>query len=313
MLARIFTVAVLLLVLAFPMTAKELKVLMIGNSFSICVGRNLPQIVAADPDNKLILTSAFIGGCTFERHYNNLVKAEANPQHSPYRITVWDSAAENEKKQISEKKGNINELLKNNQYDIITIQQGSQKSFNFAAYEPFAGDIIKYIRKYQKNAEIVVHQTWSYRSDSKRFPALIEDQNIMYGKLKEAYGQLAEKYKFRVIPMGDAVQAYRAAAPVKFAVATTQVVYPKLPSDAGDVVGKFAWRVDRKTKQRTLGTDSHHLNNRGEYMQAVLWYMFLFNAPVEKVKFIPKDIPAGEATLLLKSAAKALAEYKQVK
>ena len=148
MFARIFTVAVLLLALAFPMTAKELKVLMIGNSFSICVGRNLPQIVAADPENKLILTSAFIGGCTFERHYNNLVQAEANPQHRPYRITVWDSAAENEKKQISEKKGNINELLKNNQYDIITIQQGSRKSFNFAAYEPFAGVIIKYIRKY---------------------------------------------------------------------------------------------------------------------------------------------------------------------
>ena len=311
MFARIFTVAVLLLALASPMAAKELKVLMIGNSFSICVGNNLPQIVANDPDNKLVLTSAYIGGCTFERHYNNLVKSESNPSLRPYRITVWDSAAEN--KQISDGKGNVNELLKNNQYDIITIQQGSQKSFDFAAYEPFAGEIIKYIRKYQKNAEIVVHQTWSYRCDSKRFSKLIENQDIMYDKLKAAYGKLAEKYQFRVIPMGDAVQAYRAATPVKFAVSTAEFVYPNLPSDAGDVVGKFAWRVDKKTKQRSVGTDSHHLNKRGEYMQAVLWYMFLFNAPVEKVKFVPDYIPAAEAALLQSSAAKALKDCKQVK
>ena len=311
MFVRIFTVAVLLLLLASPMAAKELKVLMIGNSFSICVGNNLPQIVANDPDNKLVLTSAYIGGCTFERHYNNLVKSESTPKHRPYRITVWDSAAEN--KQISDGKGNVNELLKNNQYDIITIQQGSQKSFDFAAYEPFAGEIIKYIRKYQKNAEIVVHQTWSYRCDSKRFPKLIENQDIMYDKLKAAYGKLAEKYQFRVIPMGDAVQAYRAATPVKFAVSTAEFVYPNLPSDAGDVVGKFAWRVDKKTKQRSVGTDSHHLNKRGEYMQAVLWYMFLFNAPVEKVKFVPDYIPAAEAALLQASAAKALKDCKQVR
>lgn len=311
MLARFLTIAVLLLTFAFPMMAKELKVLMIGNSFSICVGNNLPQIVAQDPDNKLVLTSAYIGGCTFDRHYNNLVKAEKNSKHAPYRITVWDS--ENKSLKVKNYKGNINELLKNNQYDVITIQQGSRKSFDFAAYEPFAGELIKYIRKYQKNAEIVVHQTWSYRCDSTRFPSLIENQNIMYEKLKDAYGKLSEKYKFRVIPMGDAVQIYRADTPVKFTVSSEKFEYPKLPSDAGDVVGKFAWRVDKKTKKRVLGTDSHHLNKRGEYMQAVLWYMFLFDAPVGKVKYTPKNIDAKEAELLKSSAAKALAAYKQVK
>ena len=55
------------------------------------------------------------------------------------------------------------------------------------------------------------------------------------------------------------------------------------------------------------------LNKRGEYMQAVLWYMFLFNAPVEKVKFVPEYIPAAEADLLQASAAKALKACKQVK
>ena len=73
--------------------AKELKVLMIGNSFSISVGRFLPQIVGADPENKLILTSAYIGGCPLEKHYNNLLKAQEKPSYAPYKITVWDSGA----------------------------------------------------------------------------------------------------------------------------------------------------------------------------------------------------------------------------
>lgn len=312
MFARGFIAAVLLLLAAFPMAAKELKVLMIGNSFSICVGNYLPQIVAKDAGNKLVLISAYIGGCTFERHYNNLVKAEKNSKHAPYKITVWNSEKEPGKGNV--RKGNINDLLKNNQYDIITIQQGSQKSFKFDAYEPYAGELIKYIRKYQKNSEIVIQQTWSYRSDSKRFPKLIADQNIMYAKLKEAYGKLAEKYKFRVIPMGDAVQIYRADSPVKFAaVDTAAYAYPKLPAIDGDSVGKFAWRKDKKTGKRVIGTDSHHLNCRGEYMQAVLWYMFLFDAPVENVKFVPEKIDAQEAALLKNSAAKALVGYKQVK
>ena len=312
MFARKFIAALLLLaVVAFPAAAKELKVLMIGNSFSICVGNYLPQIVAADPDNKLELTSAFIGGCTFDRHYTNLMKAENNPKLSPYRISIWQADKKSEK--VKDYKGNINELLKNNQYDIITIQQGSQKSFKFDAYEPFAGDLIKYIRKYQKNAEIVIHQTWSYRCDSKRFPSLIADQNVMYAKLKDAYGKLAEKYKFRVIPMGDAVQVYRADNPVKFAVSDKVYKYPELPSIDGDAVGKFVWRKDKNTGKRVIGTDSHHLNFRGEYMQAVLWYMFLFDAPVENVKFVPENIDAKEAALLKNSAAKALKAYKQAK
>ena len=90
MFARICVVSCMLFAILSPLAAKELKVLMIGNSFSICVGNNLPQIVAEDSENKLVLTSAYIGGCTFDRHYSQLLKAEKDPKHAPYKITVWD-------------------------------------------------------------------------------------------------------------------------------------------------------------------------------------------------------------------------------
>ena len=311
MYSKLLVAVCMLLIAVSSVSAKELKVLMIGNSFSVCVGNYLPQIVAADGENKLVLTSAYIGGCTLERHYNNLVKAEKEANFKPYQVKVWDSAVNPVKAQAVRK--NVNELLKNNQYDVISIQQGSQKSFDFKSFEPYAGEIIKYIRKYQKNAEIVIQQTWSYRKDSARFPKLIADQVVMYNQLKDAYGKLAAKYQLRVIPMGDAVQIYRADTPVKYTVPAKTCKRPELPSDAGDVVGKFAWRKNKKTQEFSMGADCHHLNFRGEYMQAALWYMFLFDAPAEKIKFSPKNVDAKEVALLKNSAVKALKGYKQVK
>ena len=48
-------------------------------------------------------------------------------------------------------------------------------------------------------------------------------------------------------------------------------------------------------------------------MQAVLWYMFLFDVKMDKVNFVPANIDAKEAALLKNSASRALAGYKQVK
>ena len=313
MYSKLLAAVCMLLVAVSPVSAKELKVLMIGNSFSVCVGNYLPRIVAADGENKLVLTSAYIGGCTLERHYNNLVKAEKSPNFKPYQVKVWDSAVNPVKAKAVRK--NVNELLKNNQYDVISIQQGSQKSFDFTSYEPYAGEIIKYIRKYQKNAEIVIQQTWSYRCDDKR----LEKWNItpakMYQNLRAAYQKLAEKYQFRVIPTGDAVECFRAATPKKFVPDAPGKIYkePELPDFSGDVVGSSQWRTNDKTKQRYLFTDPSHLNYQGEYMQSVLWYAFLFNEDATAITYRLENIDADTAELLKNSAQKALQNYVQVK
>ena len=47
--------------------AKQLKVLMIGNSFSICVLKEMPACAAAAGET-LDLASLYIGGCPFDRH-----------------------------------------------------------------------------------------------------------------------------------------------------------------------------------------------------------------------------------------------------
>ena len=67
MLARMLQIGLVLCLGTGVLSAKELKVLMIGNSFSICVGTYLPQIVKSVPGNRLELTSAYIGGYLLQK------------------------------------------------------------------------------------------------------------------------------------------------------------------------------------------------------------------------------------------------------
>ena len=61
---------------------KGTKVLMIGNSFSICLLHHLPQ-VAADRGVELDLASLYIGGCSLERHWKNVLK-DGDGDFRPY-------------------------------------------------------------------------------------------------------------------------------------------------------------------------------------------------------------------------------------
>jgi len=301
----------LLTVAAFiPLGAKELKILMIGNSFSICVGRNLPQIVNASKEHQLELTSCYIGGCTLDKHSANLAKAEKDPSFKPYGITVWNSKNPTKSKA---RKGNVNELLKQNQYDIVTIQQGSVKSWKADTYQPAAEEVISYVRKHQPKAEIVIQQTWAYRTDAWALKNWKIDQDKMYAGLRDAYAKLAEKYHFRVIPTGDAVQLFRKYTPVKYQPSKEKFEAPNVPSNAGDVVGIASWRPDKKTGKIALHNDCNHLNPDGHYMQACLWFAFLYGEPVEKIAYIPQGMSAEKAALLRKCAQEALNHYKQVK
>ena len=305
----LISLVMILCCLAF---ARELKVLAIGNSFSVCVTRNLPQIVASVPGNRIFLTSAQIGGCSLERHWNEWCKAEQDPKYTPYSVTEIDSAAIDSK---TSRKGNVNDLLKNNKYDIITIQQNSANSWKYETYQPFAGKLIDVIKKYQPQAEIVIQQTWSYRSDSARLKKWKFDNAAMYSKLEAAYAKLAKEYGFRIIPTGYAVQIFRAETPVKFVApdmkALAELKNPKAHAFDGDVAGYFKWMRNKKTGKFYLGCDSSHLNPHGEYLQAAVWFSTLFGENAAAIKYIQPDMKPEQAKFLLECAQKAVSTFKQ--
>ena len=306
------SIVVLLLALVFALPAKELKVLMIGNSFSICVGNYLPQMVKSVPGCKLTLTSAYIGGCSLDTHSKNLKEAEKNPKAAQYKINVWFS----DKAARPSRRGNVLNLLKTEKYDIITIQQNSFNSFKYNTYQPYADHLISVIKKYQPQAEIVIQQTWSYRSDSWILTRDKLSNTEMYQGAATAYRKLADAHGLRVIPMGDAVQIFRKNNPppaYKFLdkKALAKYRWPDLPPQAGDVVGNSRWI--KKDGKMVIFVDAIHLNDRGEYLQAAVWFAFLYGRKTSEIKYIPYKVGDDDAVLLQKYAQEAVDNYKQVK
>ena len=294
--------------------AKELRVLTIGNSFSASVSRNLPWLVASVPDCRIILTGAQIGGCSLERHWKEWQTAEKNPEHKPYSVVEIDSA--NLPPRVKGERGNVNSLVKNNRYDIITIQQSSANGWKYETYQPYADNLIAELRRYQPQAEIVIQQTWSYRADSARLKAWKMTNEEMYRKLEAAYRQLADAYGFRMIPCGCAVQIFRAKTPVKFQVPDTKLLEARKNESPhgfdGEVVGFHRWRLDRKTSKYRLFCDAHHLNPHGEYLQSAVWFSFLFDRPATDIRYIPVGMTQEQAKFLLECAQEAVTTFRQV-
>ncbi len=276
-----------------------MKVLMIGNSFSICVLKYMPS-VAAELGCKLDLTSLYIGGCPLQRHAANIA-AGAFADYLPYHVS-WNYASLADQAAVpfahllgGEKNdsGNIPQLLAADAWDVVTIQQASHESWNWASYYPWANLVIATIRKLAPQAKIVIQQTWSYCNADGRIcdqetkgPGTWGfDQLGMYERLTANYGRLAAENGFDVIPTGKAVQLYRERRPV------TEV--------AEDVVGNFF-----TDENGVAHADAIHLNRDGEYLQACVWTAKLFGADVTKLTSVPETLKTPANAALLRACAR---------
>ena len=305
---RTFAVFALCAGLVCPAFARDLKVLSIGNSYSVSVGTTLASVVESFPEHGLELTSAYLPGCPLNSHVKNIKAAQEDPKAGQYMVRFWRVAAG---KSIprQEFSSNLIDLLKKDRYDVVTIQQASAKSWNWETYEPYAGELIAFIRQHQPDAEIVIQQTWSYRMDAPSLKKFGFDQNEMYDRLSDAYRKLAEKYKFRVIPVGAAVQLFRKYTHVQYQpTVKTDFKYPYLPSWEGDAVGIAYWYDDNKK----MKNDPYHLNEKGMYIQACLWFSLLYGEPVDKITWVRKDLSQDYALLCRRCAKEALESYQQV-
>ena len=284
-------VALLALLAAAPAFAEEpaekppLRVLAIGNSFSLSLCTFLPSAAAAAGE-RLEFCNLYIGGCSLKRHAENAAKAGANPAYAPYEVS-WFRA--DDPSHPAKFKSNIPQMLATQKWDVVTIQQASHESWKPGSFHPWADSVVAAVRSLAPDAEIVVHETWSYNAADARiggkFPDWPFDQAGMYSRLETNYLALARSFGLRTIPVGLAVQKRRAALAAAgrgFDPAALDEAKPLQDPDLrGEPVGSFWW--DKATAiepDRPMRRDTIHLNKAGQYLQTMTWLGFLFGRDV---------------------------------
>lgn len=273
-----------------PSEVKTLHVLTVGNSFSICLELYFPSVVRSVPGCDVHLESIYIGGCPLQRHWNNIVTEEANPDDRFFKDFTY------------------RQKLESARWDVVSIQQASGLSWRPESYFPFAEQLRDYIRQYAPTAEVVIQQTWAYRADEPRLAEWKLDQAGMYEKVAAAYAQAAERLNVRQIPVGFALQLARegqsgGCPPIDRAA----LVYPNLPDMSRYFCGNLKWK-----DEKTLEGDAYHLNHRGQYLQACVWFALLFDKPATDVTFVPKELTPEDARFIRETAQKAVESFPQV-
>ena len=280
---------------------KALKVLMIGNSFSVCNVVHMPS-VAESMGLRLDLASLYISGCSLKRHWTNLVSNRLDAAYRPYAFDYRIGGVTNANSGVAggrpEGKARIGllEAMKLSDWDVVTIQQSSSKSWRPETYHPWGDDLVAAIREACPRAEIVLQETWSYTPWDRRLAQWGIDQQKMYDALHAAYADFARKHALRVIPMGTAVQLWRRELPVRYAE----------NSFGGDVVGG-RWTAAACQFKRQDGAwlpvcDVFHLGETGEYLQALVWTASLFGVDVAKCPYRPDWLDESLAVRLKKVA-----------
>lgn len=180
------------------------RILAIGNSFSEdAIEQNLYEILQAEGISAVI-GNMYIGGCSLETHLNN---ANADAPNYSYRKVIDGVKTTKEGTKISE-------ILKDENWDFVTMQQASHFSGINNTYIRDLPALYDYVKATnpRKDTKYAMHQTWAYSNDSQHdgFRNYGNSQQNMYNHIVDANNEAAELVGIDiVIPAGTAIQNAR--------------------------------------------------------------------------------------------------------
>ena len=211
---------------------KTLKVLAIGNSFSNNTTQYLYDVAKAEGMTDVVIGRLYISGCTLALHVANA--KENKPAYIYYKN---DSGKWNQMESAT-----LLYALQDEQWDIITLQQGSGTSGMADTYSESIDALITYVNenKTNPNAQLVWHMTWAYQEGSTNpaFPRYDSNQMTMYNAIVNAVQKVIVPHQqiHSIIPVGTAIQNAR-----------TSFIGDNLTKDTyhlnvmGDVIGAYTW------------------------------------------------------------------------
>ena len=239
-------------------TDTSIKILAIGNSFSTDALEYLYGMLTDLGYEEIALGNLYIGGCTLETHASNFKNNSASYTYYVNTTGTWTNT----------KSFKPQDALYDEQWDIITMQQGSPKSGLPESYDVHLESLVNSVREHCPDADLVWHMTWAYQSTSTHsgFANYGNDQMAMYNAILNTVQTkvVPTGWFSKVIPNGTAVQNMRT-------------------SFVGD----------------NLTRDGYHMSyDKGRYLVALGYAKALTGRDLDKVTYIPDGYTYSEKELL---------------
>lgn len=235
---------------AIPST-KVVKILAIGHSYSIDSTWYLWDICKNAGAETIIIGNLYIAGCPLNAHWSNIENNAAAYRYYKNTDGEWTTREET----------SIHEALIEEDWDIITLQQGPSASGLPSHYSNLQ-NIVNYVNTNKTNpdAQIWWHLTWASQQDhmesSDSYDRYDNDQMTMYNAITNTYTEaVANVIPGKIIPAGTVAQNLR----------TTYL---------GD----------------TITRDGYHMSHDyGRYSVALTWYVTLTGGALEDITWYPDN------------------------
>ncbi len=228
----------------------SIKILAIGNSFSVDAMEYLGDILENAGFDDVVLGNLYIGGCSLDTHWNNIQNNSPAYTFYVYEYGAW----------VTRKTRALLPSLEYEDWDIITIQQVSQNSGMPETFNNLQ-NILDFVNEKKTNddAKIYWHMTWAYQQNSNHsgFANYKNDQMTMYRAIIDgAQNTILNNDDITdIIPSGTTIQNLR----------TTYL---------GD----------------HLTRDGYHMSyDVGRYAAALTWYAKLTGLSADKITYVPSS------------------------
>ena len=249
---------------------KTLKILFVGNSFSVDTAQHLPEVALAMGVKNLHFAVLYIGGCSTRRHYSNLID---NVKGYDY----YESVGRNGEWSCTNGVSNV-DAIKSDDWDIIALQHGTidgSKNTELEYYDKLAPLVAEIRAIAPSNAKIVFNRHW----------------------VGESWHTHPEIVSFN----GDTAKMYEIVSDItKNHIVNTEFL------DFATPVGT-AIQNARTARIETLNRDGYHLSlGTGRYIAALCFFASVTGADISSIEWKPEDTNDYEKAVAIESTVNAL-------
>lgn len=246
----------------------NIKILSIGNSFSVDTMEFIAEISKSLGINCFKFANLYIGGCSINRHYINAMNDISEYVYYTNIGNGWDRTDHY----------SIGKAIKEEKWDIISIQHGTGDKSRYTSEDSYKNlkPLIQFVKSLtQADTKITFNMAWVAEPESTHheITSYGGDQLLMYKKLTELTKNLIASMSeiYTVSPVGTAIQNARTC-------------------------------IDKK-----LTRDNFHLSyDLGRYIAGLTFFKALCDLDINTVAWKPEGVTKYEKEMAIKAANSAV-------